>query len=325
MPTQRLKYIDIAAGIMTIWCMVFHALYPMYGTDELEVVPWFYYFMPWFFYKAGMMFHPKEMKMEIRNGWKKLIVTFFIWSLIGWIAHIGWHCFAGDLTPRVAFYTPLRSLIFKAQVPLNGALWFLPILFIVRIIGNWYLNNNYSIIWIILISLVISFALKLLHRPFMPVYISGTAWGIFFFASGYLLQGKETNKWIASIAALLFVASLFTGIPSVYSKSGTPLILALWYPACVAGCITFNNICRILGWIVEIINFQKGILQYVGKDALNFYVPHKIIFHLGFNLIIYYKVEWYSTWQGLCIVLAAYAVILPIINLIINRIYKKKC
>lgn len=319
---ERLTYLDIAAGIMTIWVMVFHAIYPMYGTEELKVVPWFYYFMPWFFYKAGMMFRPKAMRDELRNGWKKLIVTFIIWSFIGWLAHIGWHWFAGDLTPRVAFYSPLRSLVFAASMPLNGAVWFLPILFLVRVIGNWLLNKNIRAELIILGSAISVLAIKLLHWRFMPVYISGTAWGMFFFASGYLLKRRETNKWIASIATALFVASLFTDIPSVYCKSGTPLIQVLWCPACVAGCITFNNICRILGKIVELAHSQGGVLQYVGKNALNFYVPHKIIFHLGFNLVIWYREEWYSTWQGLCIVLAAYAIILPIVNIIINRIHQ---
>lgn len=320
---ERLVYLDIAAGIMTIWVMVSHALYPMYGPDVLNHIPWLYYFMPWFFYKAGMMFRPKEMKDEMRNGWKKLIVTFIIWSFIGWLAHIGWQWFSGDLTPRIAFYSPLRSLLLSASVPLNGAVWFLPILFLVRVIGNWLLNKNVRAEWILLGSALCLFAIKLINLRFMPVYISGTAWGMFFFASGYLLRGQETNKWIASIAAILFVASLFTDIPPVYCKSGTPLIYALWFPACVAGCVTFNNVCRMLGLFVVKFNLRRGVLQYVGINALNFYVPHKIIFHIGFNLILWYKAEWYSTWQGLCIVLVAYAVILPIINLIINRIHKK--
>ena len=323
MAKQRLIYLDIAAGIMTIWVMVFHAIYPMYGADELKVVPWFYYFMPWFFYKSGMMFHPKDTKTEIRNGWKKLIVTFIIWSFIGWLAHIGWHWYAGDLTPRLAFYSPLRSLVFKAEVPLNGAVWFLPILFLVRILGNWLLCKKVRIELVVLISFLCSLVIKIFHWRFMPVYISATAWGLFFFACGYALKGKETNKWIAPIAALLFTVSLFTNIPSVYCKSCAPLVQALWFPACIAGCITFNNVSRIFGIIVEKINYQRGILQYVGRNALNFYVPHKIIFHLGFNLIIWYKEEWYNTWQGLCIVLVAYAVILPIVNFIINRIHGK--
>lgn len=318
---QRLLYLDIAAGIMTIWVMVYHALYPMYGTDELKVVPWLYYFMPWFFYKAGMMFRPRDIKDEVRGGLKKLIITFIIWSFIGWLAHIGWHCFAGDLTSRIAFYSPLRSLVLSASVPINGAVWFLPILFLVRIIGNWFLNKKIRAEWIVFGAAICVLVIKLLNWRFMPVYVSRTAWGLFFFAFGNLLNGKETNKWITGIAAIIFIASLFTDIPSVYCKPGTPLIQALWYPASVAGCVTFNNVCRLIAKIPFVANTQ-GIFQYVGLNAMNFYVPHKIIFHLGFNLIIFYKEEWYSTWHGLCIVLAAYAIILPIVNLIINRIHQ---
>lgn len=156
----------------------------------------------------------------------------------------------------------------------------------------------------------------------MPVYVDGTAWGLFFFACGYFLQGKETNRWIMGMALLLFIGSLFTEIPSVYCKSGTPCVQTLWYPACVAGCITFNNFCRLLGIAVEKMQIKTGLFQYVGRNALNFYVPHKIIFHLGFNLIVFYKEEWYSTWQGLCIVLLAHVCILPIINIIINRLHR---
>ncbi len=322
MSEKRLTYLDIAAGIMTIWVIVFHAIYPMYGTDELKVIPWLYYFMPWFFYKAGMMFHPKEMKREISNGWTKLIKTFIIWSIIGWLAHIGWHWFAGDLSLRVALYTPLRSLVFKAAVPINGALWFLPILFLVRIIGNWLLNKGFRSDWIILGSALLILFCKLLNWRFMPVYIDGTAWGLFFFACGYFMQNKETNKWVAGVTAIIFIASLFTEIPSVYCKSGTLLIQLLWYPTCVAGCITFNNICRLFGCAVEKLHIRNGLLLHVGRNALNYYIPHKIIFHLGFNLIIFYKEEWYSTWQGLCIVLLAYAIILPIINFILNHTNK---
>lgn len=322
MPKKRLKYLDIASGIMTIWVMVFHAMYPMCETDILRVIPWLYYFMPWFFYKTGMMFHPKAMTQEISTGWKKLMLTFFVWSLIGWCAHIGWHIFAGELTPRIAFYTPLRSLVFKAAVPINEALWFLPVLFIVRVIGNWWIDRKIRIEWLILSAASLILIFKIPNWRFMPVFIDGIVWGLFFFACGYLLQGKETNKWIAVVAAIIFIAVLYTDIPSVYCRSGTPLIQTLWYPACIAGCITFNNFCRILGYIAEICHIKHGVLLHVGRNALNYYVSHEIVFHLGFNVIVYYKEEWYSTWQGLCIVLFAYACILPIINLLINSTHK---
>jgi len=328
MQSTRIKYLDIASGIMVIWVLVFHAIYPMYGTDELKVIPWFYYFMPWFFYKAGMMFKPKDSKQEWKNSAKKLLVTFAVWSFIGWLAHIGWHLFAGDLTPRMAFYSPLRSLLLSASVPLNGALWFLPILFLVRGIGNWLLRKNILLIGGI-VGLCFTLFTLYVHIPFLPVYIGGTTWGLFFFAVGYWLRDKETNPWIATIAAIGFVASLFTDIPSVYCGVDNMLWKVLWYPACVCGCVTFDNVCRIVADMSLVGRLRAGWVEHVGKNAMNYYAPHKIIFHIGFNLIIWYKEEWYSTWQGLLIVLAAYAVILPIINCSINALNAhrqlKKC
>lgn len=322
---QRETYLDLAAGIMTIWVMVFHALYPMYGHRELAVVPWFYYFMPWFFYKAGMMYHPKDTAIEWSNGLKKLMLTFAIWSLIGWFAHIVWHWFVGGLTWRIAIYTPLRSLFLKAELPLNGALWFLPILFLVRVIGNWLLQKRIHMGIIAIVSLVVTISIKFLHWRFLPTWISGTMWGLFFFAMGYWFKDYETKPIVIGSMTVLFVVSLFTCIPSVYC-GGQPLwAQLLWYPACVCGCITFNNVCRGLVYVESksppICEYPFPILTHIGRNAINYYVPHKIIFHLSFNLVILYKEEWYSTWQGLLICLTAYAVLLPTTNFIINKIH----
>ena len=328
MPKSRLIYIDIASGIMVMWVMVFHAIYPMFGRDDLKVIPWFYYFMPWFFYKAGIMFKKKDCKTEWKSSARKLLFTFAIWSFIGYLAHIGWHLFEGDLTFRNAIYSPARSLLLTASVPLNGALWFLPILFLVRGIGNWLLNIR--LLWFGCIT-GLSFAIILLfvRMPLLPAYISGTAWGLFFFATGYWLRDKETNIWVAIVAGIGFIASLFTDIPSVYCGVDNMTLKILWYPACVCGCVTFDNVCRFLdsaaNYIKEITHLNLFcISKHVGRNAMNYYAPHKIIFHIGFNIIIFYRSEWYDTWQGLLIVLAAYAIILPYINYIVNQSHATK-
>lgn len=76
-----------------------------------------------------MMFSPKPAKIERKNGLKKLIKSFVIWSIIGYVTFIVWIWCNNDFSLRMAFYTPLRSLFLKCSVPLNSALWFLPVLF----------------------------------------------------------------------------------------------------------------------------------------------------------------------------------------------------
>ena len=318
---KREKYIDLAAGIMTVWVIVFHMIYPMFGSRELEIVPWLYFFMPWFFYKSGMMYHLRATKEEWKNSANKLLVTFAIWSFIGYLAYISWLLFAGEITWRNALYSPLRSLFLSASVPFNGALWFLPILFLVRGIGNWLLQNIH-VKWVVLFSLLLSIFVRIFHWRLMPIWISGTLWGLFFFSVGYWMQGKETKPWNACFALDIYLTSLFTNIPSVYC-GGQPLwAQILWLPDCVGGCITFNNLCRFFINVCQKFTpplSDYSILQYIGRNSINFYVPHKIIFHIGFNLIIMYKLEWYNTYQGLLIVAAANIILLPIINILIRK------
>lgn len=251
MANNRQTYLDLASGIMTIWVMIFHALCPMWGTMELAHFPWLYFFMPWFFYKSGMMFRPKEAHVEWKNGCRKLLTVFAIWSVIGYIAHIGWHLFAGDLTWRMAVYSPLRSLFLTCEVPINGALWFLPILFLVRMTGNWLLNKHVSSWLIAAVSLIITIALKFIGFRLMPTWISGTLWGLFFFAMGCALRNYEENPYVIVLSMFVYVLSLFTSIPSVYCGGQKIWNQILWFPACACACVIFNNVCRWVTYFVE--------------------------------------------------------------------------
>lgn len=151
MSNERLTYLDFAAGIMTLWVMYFHT--------PFNYVPILYFFMPWFFYKSGQMFKFRTPDEEWYKGWQKFIRPFIIWSLIGYAAYIIFGVCTWGLTLHEAFYTPLHSLFFGCFIPLNNALWFLPVLFLVRMIGNYILPRiNHKLF------LIIDFALLCVLR-----------------------------------------------------------------------------------------------------------------------------------------------------------------
>jgi len=79
---QRLKYLDIASGIMIVWLLLFHALYPMLGDNICGKVPYLYFFMPWFFYKSGMMFEVKSEKELMIKDTKKLLKNYLFGLLL---------------------------------------------------------------------------------------------------------------------------------------------------------------------------------------------------------------------------------------------------
>ena len=78
--TERFKYLDIASGIMIIWVLLYHALYPMLELNILSKIPFLYFFMPWFFYKSGYMFNVNTNKELFRKDFRKLLLPFAFWS-----------------------------------------------------------------------------------------------------------------------------------------------------------------------------------------------------------------------------------------------------
>lgn len=299
---------------MTIWVMMFHALYSVWENHQIAHFPFLYYFMPWFFYKAGMLFRPKDVGLEWKSGLRKLIKTWVIWTAIGYVVNLCWMWFDGDISWRSAVYSPIRSLILSCSMPINEALWFIPVLFLVRGLGNWCLQKM-SVVWLVISSLVVSIFICLIRFRLIPVWISGTAWGVFFFAVGYLLKGKETNRWIAIVSAIGFVFSIFSCVSLVWNGGQPMWAQVLWYPSCICGIVSFNNFCRALTYKDK---YTWPILTYVGRNAMNFYVPHAIVFHLTFNFIIFFRYEWYGTWIGMVVVSLSYLVVLPLLNLFIN-------
>lgn len=263
---NRLTYIDLAAGIMTLWVMYFHA--------PLHHIPFLYFFMPWFFYKSGQMFKFRTFDKEWHKGWQKLIRPFIIWSLIGYAAYIIFFLCTWGLSVRQVFYTPLRSLFFACRIPMNDALWFLPVLFLVRIIGN-YILPKINHLLIIAVSFAILVILAFVRSHYVPVWISHTAWGLFFFTIGYDLHEWETNKVVFGVACVLLVFSFFTPIPIFYNdmSKSLPWHEILWYPCCVCGCVAFNNMCRIVDRITGTVCSRGGGVTLYRKTRYQFLRP----------------------------------------------------
>ena len=304
--TKRLSYVDIGAGVMIIWLLYYHALYPMYEREILNVFPWLFYFMPWFFYKSGYFFKPKSLKESIKKDAGKLLKQFAIWSAIGYVVYMLCHIFLfDDLSLRNAFYTPLRSLFLGGSIPLNSALWFLLTLFVVRQIAI-FVTPKCNALWLGVIGAIIACILHFVNYQFTPFTIYSTAWGLCFFAIGYAMD-----------------------IPEVYKKEDTCAWYSyvLWYPTSIAGCIVYNNVCR---WLEKAeIKLHTYIhtslfspIKWVGRHSMTFYVAHFIIFKVVYDLIGKYHEAWYAGWQGVLIITIAYISIIVSLCFMIDKIQK---
>ena len=100
MGKERLRHIDMAAGIMVLWIILGHANSVVYYTapDYQLYYPQFLFFaMFWFFYKSGQFFSKRTVADEWKKDSHKLIREFLFWSIIGYALFLLFRLIAHDL------------------------------------------------------------------------------------------------------------------------------------------------------------------------------------------------------------------------------------
>lgn len=135
---NRETYLDIVGGLLLIYMICWHcALASGTAAEFKKYTFWLGFFLPWFFFKGGLFFKPRENKEVIKIGYKRLIIPFLWFSLIGTIILWTGQIINGDFT----IYTVNKNIIgFFAYGSFYGnlALWFLLSLYAVRIIFNYF-------------------------------------------------------------------------------------------------------------------------------------------------------------------------------------------
>ena len=83
----RLSYLDNLGGILILY-MIFLFHLPGHcgigsSTSIIICRNFFDFFMAWFFFKAGMVFKDRPTKDVARSSFRRLLVPYFAFSLIG--------------------------------------------------------------------------------------------------------------------------------------------------------------------------------------------------------------------------------------------------
>lgn len=342
---KHLPWLDLASGIMILWMIVYHAIIAVWGyelrdlagiTDasllpkgvhafindkgELRVLnpcvvfPWLCFFMPWFFYKSGQLFAKRSIKDLWKKDSHKLLKTFMIWSAIGYVFYllIGWLC--DTMTLRNATYSVIRGLFLTGKIPINTPLWFLLTLFSVRFLANLFLpergdkNAVWKILSILAIGYVISFLAFRFNHRLMPYWVANGAAGLSFFALGYALRDWEQKLWIILPSIVVYMVGCIWGFPTVDMWPNELLAghYLLWVPVSLCCIVVFNAVCR---WLVGFVQIKP--IEWVGKNAMTIYVVHYVLLVSVTTLLEHYVVQIVAS--GLfCIILLAYALILPV-------------
>lgn len=289
--------LDIVAGVLIIWMMLTHAA----AGAEYEPT-WFkwadrilYFFMPWFFFKAGMFFKAKPRREFYRSNFKRLIVPFLVFSLIGYLCWLPGMIGNSELSMKYKLLAPFIQLWKEGSVTGNIPLWFLLSLFIVKALANEAMLRHVSF-WITgALGLIVGFALHF-KGGLEPLWIANSAIGLAFFILGYWLHSPAVadhrvrrwlRGWMFYLPALtLFMAQLLFLPGSVTMRSngysgvhiGYGVEYLIWFVASTLGCLLINKAAT---WKP----LRYTGLHRVGRDSMGYLAVHQLVINLALLLV----------------------------------------
>lgn len=349
---SRIPHIDMAAGVMILWMIVYHAISYAWGFDlrdywgiadlsslpdnvhayirdgNIEMInpciyfPYLSFLMPWFFFKSGKFFKKREPEEHWYNDSRKLLRTFVIWSVIGYMLFLLFGWLQHSLSLRSATYSVLRGFFLTGKIPLNEPLWFLLTLFGVRFMANWILpQKEEKYYWlkldtVIIIGYLVAFSCYRFNHQLLPYWVANGASGLVFFSLGYALRDYENKWWIVAPCAAVYVICCFVGFPIVDMMFNRLLSGAylLWIPVAFCGIVVFDALCE---WICKCIRVLP--LEIVGRNAMAIYITHILVLQVVMFVIEYFELTFFCPYVLWCILVGYLLFIPPLCYLLIKR------
>lgn len=293
METKRLDHLDAVAGLLIVFMMFTHIM----QRCGLTGVPTYLFlqrvlsfFMAWFFFKSGRFAKDTSLREEWAVVWKKLLVPYLLFSLIGWVVDTVWLLLSGARGWNALCWTPLHTLLVSGSLPGNLPLWFLPILASVRLIACLLRKLRIPVP----VVAVVSFGLAWLLSRLVPIpfYLGSSAAGLTFYSLGTLLREKADSRPVWIVAAVVYAALLLFYPSSIDLRSNS--VTEGSYPAAflfsLAAILAFDGVAA---EVTALLKPKTGIFCWIGRHAMSYFVVHWIV--LTVCLIFFrsmYEVDW---------------------------------
>lgn len=276
MPSQRIKWIDIARGIGIILVVLGHRG-EIFKTDLISFIYSFH--MPLFFFLSGYVFcaeHYLNFKEFFKKKFLNLIVPYLSFSLISLFAF-------GIGKQHINIKEFFINTIYSTDGLINVPLWFLTCLFVIELLYfsfNKLLTQKWEIILALLVCSVIGYFSNKIFSARPPFSIDVALYSIVFYGAGNLIRGirisnQTLTKKIAiaslSLIANLFLSTYLLGDSVVITKGVSLNIFIGYYIAAFMG----------IAFIVLVSQCIKNyrVLPYLGKNSIIILATHMLIFH----------------------------------------------
>lgn len=275
MVSDRQCHIDEVSGLLIIVVIIMHCFHnaDLMHTKIYSIIHPFYFMMPWFFFKSGMFYHHRCNRQVIINGFYQLIIPLLFFSTIGFIIHTFRVIVQGSISWNEYLYSQIHLLLWDVSIKGNDPLWFLFVLFMVKVIYNRI--EKYSNFVSIFICVLIFNSLYYSNIDY-PFYLASIPAGLLFYMLGNKLHSCQYNRFVVLLSALVYLSCAIFGwvIVDMHWNICSTQNYVLWVPTSLAGIILIN-------FIFKILPFRIGMFEWIGKYSIIFYVAHWLIIEVA--------------------------------------------
>lgn len=319
---MRLNYLDTIAGLLIVRMILGH-LFQWCGLTETDAYWWvntvFSFFMPWFFYKSGMLFTPPPYKIisscntvnYMVGKTKKILIPYAFFSVFSMLIETIILLIQEDEKLNSSLINSLKTIVIYGAVGSNQPLWFLLTLFLVYIL-NYYISLKWvNLKLVTAICIVMAILLQYIGYKY-PATISSTLIGLSFYLLGMQFKDFQFDKRIVVTALLGIVPMcIYPSVIDVCTNSKMYGNYIVWYLYSLMAIILINNIFR------SVKTYSFPLLRYIGRNAITFLITHWIILSIMKATLASYGIT--SGYIMFSIMLVSMIVILPILDIILNR------
>lgn len=290
---NRIPWIDICRGIGILLVLYGHAL----GSDKNRFLIYAFH-MPLFFFLSGIVFrhsHASFLSIVLKNT-RTILFPYLVFALLTYI--LGLLLIPPATLSHEAITKQLYGILYgnanEGYLAFNTALWFLPCLFVTKLLFTILdrIIKSKKMLWTVLIVFSVGAYLgSVFYRDIkLPFGIEIALTGVVFFGAGYLWNQSEKIKYILqqkkivfSIGALILLLIFAT---LNFSMHGSQIDMRvnrlndfyLFYLAAFSGIAS-----AVLG---SMIIKKSTLLEYIGKHSMLLFGWHTLIFtyfkHISF-------------------------------------------
>ena len=269
----RIEYIDILRAIGILFMIVGHL--GIGGTKTDHIIHSFH--MPLFFIISGYFYKTGEIKKQIAHKAKTILLPYCVFGLVHYAL---WLLLNHNKSDN--YLRPLQCLLFDCtslDMPIAGALWFLPCLFfteLMYILVGRVRKRTTRLFSIVAISLMGNLWTTVFHFR-LPLALDTAFVGLGLFYVGFILRRVEFTKkldnlslpWVLLLSAIDLVMILINGY--INMRTGTYGFIPLFWMNAVLSTMILWKIAKDIWAILNQRTYGKRVCRYfcnIGRNSI---------------------------------------------------------